>query len=125
VPHNWDAYEGYRRMLHGNKHGYALYQKTFSVKKQSNKRYFLYFEGVGSYATVWLNGKLIGKHAGGRTSFTIDISNELVTDIKNILAVKADHPSNITDLPWVCGGCSDERGFSEGSQPSGIFAPYI
>lgn len=23
VPHNWDQYEGYRRMLHGNRHGYA------------------------------------------------------------------------------------------------------
>src|SRR5690606_18977367 len=29
----------------------------------------------------------------------------------------------IRDLPWVCGGCSDERGFSEGSQPLGIFRP--
>ncbi|MFY7841027.1 MAG: malectin domain-containing carbohydrate-binding protein, partial [Lacibacter sp.] len=35
----------------------------------------------------------------------------------------AYHPSNIKDQPWVCGGCSDERGFSEGSQPMGIFRP--
>lgn len=123
VPHNWDAYEGYRRMLHGNKHGNAFYKKTFILKKQYNKRYFLFFEGVGSYATVWLNGKLVGKHAGGRTTFTIDISKELRSEQKNYLAVKADHPSNISDLPWVCGGCSDERGFSEGSQPMGIFRP--
>src|SRR5699024_74442 len=27
------------------------------------------------------------------------------------------------DLPWVDGGCSPERGFSEGSQPFGIFRP--
>src|SRR5690606_6939997 len=27
------------------------------------------------------------------------------------------------DLPWVCGGCSGEWGFSEGSQPMGIFRP--
>src|SRR6187401_357756 len=30
VPHNWDAYEGYRRMRHGNRHGTAWYRKTFS-----------------------------------------------------------------------------------------------
>ena len=28
-----------------------------------------------------------------------------------------------TESPWVCGGCSSEYGFSEGSQPFGIFRP--
>ena len=28
-----------------------------------------------------------------------------------------------TESPWVCGGCSSEWGFSEGSQPLGIFRP--
>jgi beta-galactosidase len=123
VPHNWDAYEGYRRMLHGNKHGYAWYKKIFTVNKQQSKRYFLFFEGVGSYATVWLNGKQVGTHAGGRTTFTIDVTNDVISGKKNDLAVRADHPANIKNLPWVCGGCSDEKGFSEGSQPMGIFRP--
>ena len=125
VPHNWDAYEGYRRMRHGNRHGYAWYRKTFAVKgQQPRKRFFLFFEGVGSYATVWLNGKKVGAHAGGRTTFTLDVTNVISKDGKpNLLAVRADHPSGIKDLPWVCGGCSDERGFSEGSQPMGIFRP--
>jgi beta-galactosidase len=123
VPHNWDACEGYRRMRHGNRHGYAWYRKSFTVKQQPNKRYFLYFEGVGSYATVWLNGKQVGYHAGGRTTFTIDVTNTIKFNGNNLLAVRADHPANIKDLPWVCGGCSDERGFSEGSQPMGIFRP--
>jgi beta-galactosidase len=124
VPHNWDDYYGYRRMRHGNRHGYAWYRKIFSVKPQpANKRMFLFFEGVGSYATVWLNGKQVGYHAGGRTTFTIDVTNSIVYNKPNLLAVRADHPANIKDLPWVCGGCSDERGFSEGSQPMGIFRP--
>lgn len=124
IPHNWDQYEGYRRLRHGNRHGYAWYRKTFSIKKQpAGKRFFLFFEGVGSYATVWLNGKQVGYHAGGRTSFTLDVTNVIRPDQSNILAVRADHPANIKDLPWVCGGCSDERGFSEGSQPMGIFRP--
>jgi Beta-galactosidase/beta-glucuronidase len=122
VPHNWDAYEGYRRQRHGNRHGYAWYRKSFSIPKiEKGKRYFLWFEGVGSYATVWLNGKQAGTHKGGRTSFTIDITDLIKTN--NLLAVRADHPAGITDLPWVCGGCSEERGFSEGSQPMGIFRP--
>jgi beta-galactosidase len=122
VPHNWDAYEGYRRLLHGNRHGYAWYRKTFSIPlKEKGKRYFLWFEGVGSYATVWLNGKKAGEHAGGRTTFTIDITD--IIQSNNLLAVRADHPAGIANLPWVCGGCSEERGFSEGSQPMGIFRP--
>jgi beta-galactosidase len=124
VPHNWDAYEGYRRMRHGNRHGYAWYRKTFSIPAgQAGKRYFLFFEGVGSYATVWVNGKKAGYHAGGRTTFTLDVTDIIQPDKENVLAVRADHPANIQDLPWVCGGCSDERGFSEGSQPMGIFRP--
>jgi len=124
VPHNWDQYEGYRRMRHGNRHGYAWYRKTFTISKQpANKRIFLFFEGVGSYATVWLNGKKVGYHAGGRTTFTLDVTEDIKFNRQNLLAVRADHPANITDLPWVCGGCSDERGFSEGSQPMGIFRP--
>ncbi len=125
VPHNWDAYEGYRRMRPGNRHGYAWYRKNFSIKPQTpGKRYFLFFEGVGSYATIWLNGKQVGSHAGGRTTFTIDVTNVIkLNSQQNFLAVRADHPANVQDLPWVCGGCSDERGFSEGSQPMGIFRP--
>src|SRR5688572_8754811 len=93
VPHNWDQYEGYRRLRHGNRHGYAWYRKTFSIKQQpQGKRFFLFFEGVGSYATVWLNGKKVGYHAGGRTTFTLDVTGVIKQNSKNVLAVRADHP---------------------------------
>ncbi|MDE1193570.1 MAG: malectin domain-containing carbohydrate-binding protein [Arachidicoccus sp.] len=124
VPHNWDDYGGYIRLLHGNRHGYAFYRKYFTIKTDADKKVFLWFEGVSSYATVWVNGKKVAYHAGGRTSFTVDISDVVYKDgTKNILSVRADHPAEISDLPWVCGGCSDESGFSEGSQPMGIFRP--
>ncbi|SEG67859.1 protein of unknown function [Sphingobacterium lactis] len=125
VPHNWDQYDGYRRLIHGNVHGYAWYRKKFKTPKSGKgKRYYLFFEGVGSYATVWLNGKRVGYHAGGRTTFTLDVTDAILkAGEENILAVRADHPAEIRDLPWVDGGCSPERGFSEGSQPLGIFRP--
>ncbi|HVS94602.1 MAG TPA: glycoside hydrolase family 2 TIM barrel-domain containing protein, partial [Mucilaginibacter sp.] len=124
VPHNWDTYGGYRRLKHGNLHGYAWYRKTFKLTARPvGKRYFLWFEGVGSYATVWLNGVLVGHHAGGRTTFTIDVTKAIKTNGTNLLCVRADHPAFIKDLPWVCGADSDDPGFSEGSQPMGIFRP--
>jgi hypothetical protein len=124
IPHNWDQYDGARRLKHGNRHGTAWYRKTFRIEQQGEgKRYFLFFEGVGSYAAVSVNGKPVGSHAGGRTTFTIDITEAVRFDGDNLLEVQADHPPMITDLPWVCGGCSSEWGFSEGSQPMGIFRP--
>tara|TARA_R110002050_G_scaffold53118_2_gene120858 strand:- start:105751 stop:109290 length:3540 start_codon:yes stop_codon:yes gene_type:complete len=124
VPHNWDQYYGYRRMKHGNLHGTAWYYKTLKLDKaDNNKQHFLFFEGVGSYATVWVNGKQVGEHKGGRTTFTLDITGAINFDIENNIVVKAHHPAFIANLPWVCGGCSGEWGFSEGSQPMGIFRP--
>lgn len=124
VPHNWDTYHGYRRLMHGNFHGYAWYRKTFDLTTiKSGSRYFLEFEGVGSYSTVWLNGKLVGEHSGGRTVFTFDVTDALIENSSNLIAVRVGHPASIRDLPWVCGGCSPEWGFSEGSQPFGIFRP--
>src|SRR5688572_15364680 len=41
VPHNWDGYDGYRRKLHGNRHGYAWYRKSFTLQSQpKGKRIF-------------------------------------------------------------------------------------
>lgn len=124
IPHNWDQYYGFRRTKHGNLHGTAWYKKNLKLdKKDASKRFFLYFEGVSSYADVWVNGKKVGQHKGGRTTFTLDITKAVFLDKENQILVKAAHPSFIADLPWVCGGCSGEWGFSEGSQPMGIFRP--
>lgn len=124
VPHNWDQYEGFRQMKHGNLHGTAWYSKNLKIgKQQKGKKLFLFFEGVSSYATVWVNGTEVGQHKGGRTTFTLDISDAVKYNTNNKIVVKAAHPAFIADLPWVCGGCSGEWGFSEGSQPMGIFRP--
>ena len=122
VPSNLDDYYGYRQLKHGNLHGTATYEKHFSVHKQTGKRYFLQLEGVGTFATVKVNRKSYPKELVGRTSFTLDISDAL-HEGDNTLNVKVEHPAMQTNNPWPCGGCSSEWGFSEGSQPFGIFRP--
>ena len=132
IPHNWDDYYGYRQLTHGNLHGTAMYEKIFMLDNSQfpisdssfGKRYFLRFEGVGTYATVTLNGKDFGRHPVGRTTLTLDVTEALKPG-ENRLVVKAEHPEMIADMPWVCGGCSSEWGFSEGSQPLGIFRPVV
>lgn len=122
VPSNLDDYYGYRQLKHGNLHGTATYEKHFSVHKQTGKRYFLQLEGVGTFATVKVNRKSYPKELVGRTCFTLDISDAL-REGDNTLNVKVEHPAMQTNNPWPCGGCSSEWGFSEGSQPFGIFRP--
>ncbi len=122
LPHNFDDYYGYRQFRHGNLHGSASYQKTFETEKRDGKCYFLQFEGVGTYATVTLNGHQYPRELVGRTVWTLDIT-DAIRNGQNDLKVFVDHPAMQTECPWVCGGCSSEYGFSEGSQPFGIFRP--
>lgn len=126
IPHNWDDYYGYRNLTHGNLHGNAMYAKHFVAPQgKVGQQYFLRFEGVGTYAQVWLNGHDLGRHLSGRTTFTLNVSEAILPGQNNLLKVEAQHPELIADMPWVCGGCSSEWGFSEGSQPLGIFRPVV
>ena len=125
IPLNLDDYYGAVQKEHGNLHGEALFKKSFSVPAFTGKRCFLRFEGVGTYADISLNGQSLGRHDIGRTTATIDITPQVRMGGTNTIEVKVSHPSGITDMPWVCGGCSSEWGFSEGSQPFGIFRPVV
>jgi len=126
VPHNWEAYEGYRVLKHGSVHGTAWYRREIATPEISfaGQRLFVEFEGVGSYATVFLNGQKMGCHAGGRTCFSVDLTAALQppAGATNELLVRVDHPEGIDDLPFVCGGCWGAPN-TEGSQPFGIFRP--
>ena len=120
VPHNWEDYHGYPSVSHGNLHGTAWY-RTWIDFCPGDERLYAFFEGVGSYATVFCNGVPVGEHAGGRTTFTVDLTPAL-RDGRNLLAVRAHHPEKIDDLPFICGGCWGSPN-TEGSQPFGIFRP--
>ena len=123
IPFNLDDYYGALQKEHGNLHGKAVFRKVFRAPDMQDKEYFLRFEGVGTYAEVLLNGKHMGRYDIGRTTETINITKEVRRGTDNQLEVRVSHPQGITDMPWVCGGCSSEWGFSEGSQPFGIYRP--
>lgn len=123
VPHNWQGYAYNRQVVKGARHGSAWYRMPVEIAApKGDERVFLMFEGVNSYATVWLNGREVGKHGGGLTSFTLDVT-EAVRAGRNLLAVRVDNPAGITDLPWVSGDDQPQNGFAEGSQPFGLFRP--
>lgn len=53
----------------------SSYTRTFYIEKKENKRYFLHFEGVMSYAKVYLNHQELGEHKGGYTPFSFEITD--------------------------------------------------
>ena len=78
----------------------------------------------GTYDHHYSERKGLRSSSHRRTTLTLDVTDELKQGV-NRLEVKAEHPEMIADMPWVCGGCSSEWGFSEGSQPLGIFRPVV
>lgn len=69
------------------------YRRTFVVESGTltNKALLLKFGAVDYEAKIWLNGKYIGKHEGGHTPFSFNIS-QMAVEGENQLIVKAtDH----------------------------------
>jgi beta-galactosidase len=69
--------------------GTSWYRKAFSLPAEmQGKQFILYFEGIYMNATIWVNGREIGNHPYGYTSFWYDVTAELKMGGTNFLAVK-------------------------------------
>lgn len=54
------------------------YHRSFAVPAEwSGQRVFLHFGGVDYDCRVWINGRLVGRHYGGSSSFCFDITDAL------------------------------------------------
>ncbi len=69
--------------------GTGWYRKRFSVAPaDTSKLLYLHFDGVYMNADCWLNGKKLGKHPYGYTSFYFDITGKVKAGPDNIIAVR-------------------------------------
>ena len=69
--------------------GTGWYRKTFQCPSRSRgKRVLIQFDGVYMNAEVWLNGKRVGEHPYGYTSFWFDLTDKVNFGGPNVLAVK-------------------------------------
>src|ERR1700728_3550020 len=74
--------------------GVGWYRKQFDVPRDwLSKRLFLEFDGVFQVADVFVNGRNVGRHEGGYTGFSIDITDAIKAG-KNVLAVRVDNNWN-------------------------------
>jgi beta-galactosidase len=78
----------YNNTLGFFKYDNAWYRKTFRIEESDqNKRIALLFEGIATYATVYLNGCLMHRNFCGYTSFEVDITDMVRIGADNVLAV--------------------------------------
>ena len=71
-------------------HDCLWYERMFQIPEDmKGKRQFLHFGAVDYEAEVWVNDHYLGKHTGGYTPFSFEITEMTEEDKENILVVKA------------------------------------
>ncbi len=82
-------------------HPVIWYRRTFKVSDvggyRRGRRLLLHFGAVDYFARVWVNGRLVDRHEGGHSSFTVDITDTLIDGDEQLLVVRAeDQPLDLT-----------------------------
>jgi beta-glucuronidase len=94
VPHTWNLgrHDGYL--------GKAWYFRTFEMPMQSPDLHVELHFGATFYSSrVWLNGVELGKHEGGYTAYSFDITPHLQQT--NYLAVELDNRIGVATIPGL------------------------
>ena len=80
-------------------HPWVWYRRTVSVPDEwKGQRVLLHFGAVNYWAMVWINGKLAGRHEGGNTPFTLDVT-PLLKAGANVETVRSHFPPTDRSIP--------------------------
>lgn len=83
--------------------GVAWYRRSLDIPAgDRGKSIFLDIDGAMSYATVWLNGHLVGGWPYGYASWRVDLTPYVVPGGRNQLAIRLDNP--MESSRWYPGG---------------------
>jgi len=83
--------------------GVGWYRRNLEIPRSDvGRSIFLDVEGAMSYASVWLNGQLIGGWPFGYASWRVNLTPYVVPGGTNLLAIRLDNPPNSSR--WYPGG---------------------
>jgi beta-galactosidase len=109
LPHDWSIKgELDRNNPTGGAGGYfpagtGWYRKAFQAPSAwQDKHVSIYFEGVYMNSEVFINGKSLGIHPYGYTSFYYDLTPYLLYDKENIISVRVDNSQQMNSR-WYSG----------------------
>lgn len=123
VPGDWNSQDD--KLLFYE--GIIWYEHDLYVQPKPGKRYFLNFGAVNYKADVYINGKLLGSHAGGFTPFEFEVTS-LLNDGNNFIVVRADNTRKKENVPtenfdwWNYGGITRDVVLAE--MPSTYIRDY-
>lgn len=98
LPHTWNAADGTDG---GNDYwrGTACYCRRLTpAALAAGEQLWLEFEGAAMTAEVYLNSRKLARHAGGYSTFRVELTPALVEGV-NLLAVLVDNSENDTVYP--------------------------
>lgn len=96
LPHDWGIEGPFRNDLVNETgllpwRGIGWYRKRFVIpENEKTTKIFIDFDGAMANAKVWLNGKLVGEHPYGYTSFRFNLTPYIQFGKENIIAVRLD-----------------------------------
>ena len=96
VPNAWNAHDTSNRSMAG---GVVWYRKDFVAPGGPATAWLIHFDNVRYRATVWLNGRRMGGHAGAYLPWELRLSGLKRGGASNRLLVRVDNRTRPTDLP--------------------------
>jgi beta-galactosidase len=108
LPHDWGVEGPFTTAGNGATgrlpfYGVAWYRKKIAIPAgDAGRTIFLDMDGAMSYATVWLNGRLIGGWPYGYASWRVNLTPYIKAGEQNQLAIRLDNPANSSR--WYPGG---------------------
>jgi len=96
VPGDWNSQRRELFLYEGT----VWYKTNIAAVPAADRRVFAYFGAANYDAKVYLNGKLVGAHVGGFTSFNVELTG-LLRASDNFLIVKVDNQRHREGVPTV------------------------
>lgn len=101
IPHTWNTTDALVGKLDYNR-GLGNYEKTFKIDSAwQGKRVFIKFDGVNTVSNLFINGKHIGEHRGGYTSFVYEITDKIDYNKDNKFWVRVNNAPQLDVMPLV------------------------
>ncbi len=98
LPHTWSYDQS--MLLMTRQPTTANYIRDIYIPAQwSQKRIFVKFYGVHSFADIMVNGSYVGEHRGGSTAFTLELTNKLTYGAANSIHVIVNDAPQSDILP--------------------------
>ncbi len=108
LPHDWGIEGPFKQEYPGKTGklpwwGVAWYRQHLEISAtDAGKQIYLDVDGAMAYATVWLNGKLVGGWPFGYASWRVNLTPYLKFGDKNVLTIRLDNPPESSR--WYPGG---------------------